>query len=92
MNGPPKLGVSGKNWTAAGRAPGNYFKNKYSRGARIAAPMVEFLSETAYTFGGPSMPRLQHSDPSGLRVIILKGEVVFRCHDLPLRIPSLIKK
>ena len=30
------------------------------------------------------MPRLQQLDPSGLRVVILKGEVVFRCHDLPL--------
>ena len=33
---------------------------------------------------GASMPRLQQLDPSGLRVVILKGEVVFRCQDLPL--------
>ena len=36
------------------------------------------------TFGGPSMPRLQHSDPSDLCVVILKGKVVLRFHDLPL--------
>ena len=39
------------------------------------------------TFGGPSMPRLQH-----LRVVILKGEVVLRCHDLLSCIPSLRNK
>ena len=36
------------------------------------------------SLGDPSMPRLQQLDPSGLGVVILKGELVFRCHDLPL--------
>ena len=38
------------------------------------------------------MPRLQHSDRSGLRVVILKGEVVLRCHDLLFCIPGLREK
>ena len=61
--------------------PGNMNFNNNFPGARAAA--VQFLSETP-GFGGPSMTRLQQLDPSGLRVVILKGEVVFRCHDLPL--------
>ena len=44
------------------------------------------------TFNGPSMPRLQHSDRSGLRVVILIGEVVLRGHDLLSCIPSLREK
>ena len=38
------------------------------------------------------MPRLQRSDRSGLRVVILKGDVVLRCHDLLSCIPSLMEK
>ena len=61
--------------------PGNVKFNNNFPGARAAA--VQFCQKPP-SFGGPSMTRLQQLDPSGLRVVILKGEVVFRCHDLPL--------
>ena len=84
MDGPPKLfGFCAH--------PGNIDFNNNFTGARAVAvqflPLPRRLSNFCRkppTFGGPSMPRLQHSDPGDLRVVILKGEVVLRCHDLPL--------
>ena len=85
--------------------PGGFWQKLDRRGARtrkiinINISRVRALPRRRWnfcrkppTFGGPSMPRLQHSARSGLRVVILKGEVVLRCHDLLSCIPSLRKK
>ena len=51
---------------------------------RVRAPRRPNFCQKPPSFGCPSMPRHQQLDPSGLHVVILKGEVVFRCYDLPL--------
>ena len=77
MDGPSKLG--------------GFWQKLDRRGARTRKIIIKIIISGVPNFcwkppafGGLSMPCLQYSDPSGLRVVILKGEVVLRCYDLPL--------
>ena len=82
--------VFGKNWTGGGaRTQKIIVKINISEVRALPRRQSKFCQKPP-TFGGPSMPRLKLFDPSGLRAVILKSEVVLRCHDLPL-VPSLRK-
>ena len=84
MDGPPKLGGFWQILDRRGARTRKIIIKIYISGVRALPRRRSNFWRKPPTFGGPSMPRLQHSDPSDLRVVILKGEVVLPCHDLPL--------
>ena len=84
MDGPPKLGGFWQKLDRRGTRTRKIIISINISGVRALPRRRSNFCRTPTTFRGPSMPCLQHSDPSDLRVVILKVEVVLRCHDLSL--------
>ena len=84
MDGPPKLGGFWQKLDRRGARTRKIIIKINISGVRALPRRRSNICRKPPTFGGSSLPHLQQSDPSNLRVVILKGAVVLRCHYLPL--------